>query len=276
MRVHHLNCGSWSPRGGRLVNGGGKVPARMVCHCLLLEAGGELVLVDSGFGLGDTENPDRLSRPLRALGRPALDPEETAVRQVQGLGFAPDDVRHVVLTHLDLDHAGGIPDFPKATVHVLAAEHEAALAPSTRLERMRYQPAHWSHAPRWALYAPQGEPWFGFESVRELRELTDDILLVPLAGHTRGHAAVAVRTEAGWVLHAGDLYFHHAQMDPVKPSCTLGLSMFQRIAQIDGPLLRRNRERVRQLALRHGDEVRVMSAHDPVEFDAAARASASG
>ncbi|MFD0510570.1 MBL fold metallo-hydrolase [Streptomyces aureus] len=31
-----------------------------------------------------------------------------------GLGYAVDDVRHIVLTHLDLDHAGGLPDFPRA------------------------------------------------------------------------------------------------------------------------------------------------------------------
>ena len=42
------------------------------------------------------------------------------------LGFSPDDVRHIVLTHLDFDHAGGIEDFPNARVHVLAREREAA------------------------------------------------------------------------------------------------------------------------------------------------------
>jgi glyoxylase-like metal-dependent hydrolase (beta-lactamase superfamily II) len=36
--------------------------------------------------------------------------------QVQRLGFDPRDVRHIVLTHLDFDHAGGLDDFPHATV----------------------------------------------------------------------------------------------------------------------------------------------------------------
>ena len=40
----------------------------------------------------------------------------------------PGDVRHVLLTHLDRDHAGGIPDFPKARVHVHRKEHEMAVA----------------------------------------------------------------------------------------------------------------------------------------------------
>ena len=35
-----------------------------------------------------------------------LDPAETAVQQVKALGYSPSDVRHVLLTHLDRDHAG--------------------------------------------------------------------------------------------------------------------------------------------------------------------------
>jgi len=43
------------PRGARLLAGRGGLlePSTMIAHCLLLEAGGELVLVDTGFGLGD-------------------------------------------------------------------------------------------------------------------------------------------------------------------------------------------------------------------------------
>ena len=52
--------------------------------------------------------------------------EETAAHQIAALGYSLDEVRHIVLTHLDLDHAGGMADFPRAQVHVLAAEHNAA------------------------------------------------------------------------------------------------------------------------------------------------------
>lgn len=38
------------------------------------------------------------------------------------------DVRHIVLTHLDFDHAGGLDDFPEATVHMLQIERDVAVA----------------------------------------------------------------------------------------------------------------------------------------------------
>ncbi|MDP9188088.1 MAG: MBL fold metallo-hydrolase, partial [Actinomycetota bacterium] len=55
MEVHHLNCGTMCPRGARLVAGRGGLleESPIVAHCLLVEAGDELVLVDTGYGTGD-------------------------------------------------------------------------------------------------------------------------------------------------------------------------------------------------------------------------------
>ena len=138
-RIHHLNCGSLCPRGGKMFGAGGGPfsPAPMCCHCLLIEGEDGLVLVDSGLGVEDVTEPRRLGFMFRAMARPKLEVAETALRQVADLGFRPSDVRHVVPTHLDLDHAGGIGDFPAAAVHVFAAELSAASNPSLT-ERSRY------------------------------------------------------------------------------------------------------------------------------------------
>src|SRR5436309_11762311 len=127
------------PRGRRLVNGDGSFIAdgRVVCHVLLIEAPDGLVLVDTGFGTADITNPRELAGPFKAMRRPRLDPSETALSQVRAAGFGPADVRHILMTHLDLDHAGGLPDFPQAEVHLFAPEHEAMLSPPLR-ERIRY------------------------------------------------------------------------------------------------------------------------------------------
>jgi len=102
MKVHHLNCGTMR-----------EPTAPIVSHVLLIETSNGLILVDSGYGLDDIADPARRLGPLRHLLRPALNPAETAARQVERLGFRRDDVRHIILTHLDLDHAGGLSDFPK-------------------------------------------------------------------------------------------------------------------------------------------------------------------
>ena len=266
MRVHHLNCGTMRPFGGRLVDGSPGVlrRAEMVCHCLLVETSQGLVLVDTGLGTSDVDDPgSSLPRPFRMVAAPVLDRAETAVHQVSRLGFDPADVRHIVLTHLDLDHAGGLPDFPHATVHVHGPELRSATG---RKAPARYRQVHWAHGPDWVGYdGPSGQRWFGFDAVRSLDGLPEEILLLPLAGHTPGHAGVAIDTGDGWLLHAGDAYFSHQQMAPV-PRCPPGLRAFQASVDADRATRARNQQRLHQLAAESSDEIDIVCAHDPVEL----------
>jgi glyoxylase-like metal-dependent hydrolase (beta-lactamase superfamily II) len=258
------------PRGARLVSGSGGLlaPARIVAHCLLVEAGDQLVLVDTGLGTADVSDPGRLGLPFLTIVRPDPSPEEPAVRQIAALGLDPADVRNVVVTHLDVDHAGGLGDFPDAEVHLYAPELPAAMSPSLR-ERGRYVAAHWAHGPRWVEHVVDGDDWFGFESVRLLPGLDADVVLVPLLGHSAGHAGVAVRTGQGWLLHCGDAYFHRGQVATPPSSCPPGLRLFQAVTGHDNATRHRNTERLRELAERHGDEVRLVCSHDPVEYERA-------
>jgi glyoxylase-like metal-dependent hydrolase (beta-lactamase superfamily II) len=225
-----------------------------------------LVLIDTGVGLKDIANPNpQLGRGFVTVARPRLDPDETAVRQVSRLGFQPKEVRHIIVTHLDADHAGGLPDFPDAQVHVFAPEHEAAMARRTSNERRRYRPGQWAHGPLWALHSLAGERWFGFDCVQALNG-NPDLLLVPVQGHSRGNCAVAVRTAETWLLHCGDAYYFHAEMDSENPRCPLGLRIFQRFNQIDGNLRLHNQQRLRELAHERASELQVFCAHDPVEL----------
>jgi glyoxylase-like metal-dependent hydrolase (beta-lactamase superfamily II) len=270
MRVHHLNCISICPIGGALVDARSRgLRGRLVCHCLLVETPAGLVLVDTGLGLRDVAQPrKRLSRVFLALLRPELRSEMTAVRQIARLGLDPRDVRHVVLTHLDLDHAGGLDDFPAATVHLLREERDAAFARRTVLDRIRYRPQQWSTRDRWRVYPRgEGEPWYGFDAVRGLEGLPPEILLVPLVGHTLGHAGVAVDAGKGWLLQAGDAYFFHAEMDPARPRCTPGLRLFQAVMEKDRRARLWNQRRLRALRRSHGGEIRIVCAHDATEFE---------
>ena len=100
--------------------------AKVVCHCLLLETDQGLVLVDTGLGIQDyLHSKARLGNLVSRLGRIENKLELTAIAQIQRLGFSPQDVRHILVSHLDFDHAGGISDFPHATVHVLSSEYNA-------------------------------------------------------------------------------------------------------------------------------------------------------
>jgi len=277
MRIHHLGCGSFCPNGARLIEGEGGwfEQAHTICHCLLLETNEGLVLVDTGFGMDDARDPGQLGLVFRALMRPQPSAAEAALTQIAALGFAATDVRHIVATHLDLDHAGGLPDFPDAEVHVFAPELQAALHPSLR-DRSRYiGGAHWRHEPRWVTHEACGDEWLGFESVRILPGIDAEVLLVPLLGHSRGHTAVAVRTDDSWLLHCGDAYFHHDELAN-PPSCPPMLAFFQSLVAADNAARKANQERLRELAARHGEKVTLFCGHDRHELEREQRRSAAG
>ena len=261
MKIHHLNCGSV-----RTIEAtyDGPPPAPAVNHCLLIETDTDgLVLVETGLGLDDVRDPGgTLGTEWVEMAQPALDADETAVRQVARLGHDPSDVRNIIVTHLDVDHCGGLPDFPDAQVHVLAAELDAARAEAPSF---RYRPAHWAHQPHWVTYESEpGEQWFGFTALQP-KGLPPEIKLVPLGGHTAGHTGVAVHNGDRWLLHCGDAYYYHREIEESKEPHPL-LDLVQQGSQVHPDLRLGTQARLRELVRDHGDQVELFSAHDPWEL----------
>lgn len=249
MRVHHLNCGTMDSPG-----------AAIVCHVLLVETDGGLVLVDTGFGLRDCADPRRIG-PVRHVLRPRFDAAETAARQVERLGFRIDDVRHIVTTHFDIDHVGGLADFPDAQVHVTAAELRGALHPIRR-ERFRFRPQQWEHGPHLVTHEPDGEAWRGFAAAKELDDVAPGIVLVSLPGHSAGHACVAVDAGDRWILHAGDAFYYRGTIDGVG-TVPLGMRLSESLIAYDKRRVRDNHARLAELYARRDPDLLIVSAHDP-------------
>jgi glyoxylase-like metal-dependent hydrolase (beta-lactamase superfamily II) len=110
------------------------------------------------------------------------------------------------------------------------------------LDRRRYRPAQWDDNVRWQRYRASGERWLGFECVRDLAGLPPEILIVPLGGHTVGHAGIAIHGLESWLLHAGDAYFYRGEMDPRGYRCTPMLRVYQRLEHYRFRLHRHSRE----------------------------------
>ncbi|WP_242063277.1 MBL fold metallo-hydrolase [Nostoc sp. FACHB-892] len=256
------------PIGGALFDGFSRgLTACLVCHCLLIETNQGLVLIDTGFGQRDIQAPlSRLSPFFMNLNRIKFEEKYTAVAAIERLGLNPRDVRHIVLTHLDFDHAGGLEDFPEATVHVMLSEIEAAKERHGFVSSRRYRPGQWDEVKNWKYYSAGGEPWFGFEAVRNLEGLPPEILLIPLVGHTRGHAGIAIETSEGWLLHAGDAYFYRHEVGSPKRVCTPALRAYQSFMEVDRKARLYNQDKLRALSLDHSSEVRLFCSHDAIEF----------
>ncbi len=246
--IHHINCGT-------LV-----VPSypTVVCHCLLLQEGERLALIDAGIGLQDVRNPvGRLGQPLIEMAGFQFNEWDTAVRRIEAAGLSPGDVRHVVLTHGDPDHAGGLADFPNAQVHV--SEEELAQLTSGH---WRYVSTQIAHGPSWKAYGRSARQWFGLEARLVEVGFSSEVLLIPLFGHTLGHCGVAVQQKDRWLLHVGDAYYLRTEL--TTDDHPVSLIAAQRAD--DDAQRRASLEHLRRLVRDHGDEVDVIGYHDLTEL----------
>ncbi len=258
MKLSYLNCGTMRPRcASRLMPYFAEVPS----ICLLVEMQDQLVMVDSGIGLADTADPHRLGHANLLL-RASRDPRGTAVKQLAAMGRRPDEVKHIICTHLDRDHAGGLPDFPKARVHVWRDEWDTAMRPPSFAEKDRYRPAHFAHGPDWVWHNELStEPWFGLECVRDLPGLGTRFVLIPLPGHTRGHCGVAVETDEGWLLHCGDACYSAAELDQ-RAQLPLGLRAFRHVAHVEYAKAMLQLDRIRSALAQAPGGITTVASHD--------------
>lgn len=255
--IIHINCGTLRVPGYPTV----------VCHGLALRDGARTVLIDPGIGRADVKDPEgRLGRELIELAGFQFNERDTAVSRLAAIGAGVASVTDIILTHADPDHAGGLADFPLATVHVSGEE----LA-SVRAGHPRYVATQFEHGPRWRAYGADADTigWFGFEARRVDVPIQATVLLVPLPGHTRGHCGVAVGNTGGsggsgrrWVLHVGDAYYLRAELaEPEHP-----VSGFAAMRADDDAARRVSLEALRRIARDHGDKVAMFGYHDLSEL----------
>ena len=194
MTIHFLNCFTCNAR----------IPSTWLTGtlCLLVETEQGLVLIDTGPGLEDYIHRPGILNIFKIITKVPLDPDETAIRQITRLGYQPEDVRNIVLTHMHFDHCGGLNDFPWVKVHLHQAEHEAFQGRPRQFTDMAYVHRHLSQDANVITYHDQGENWFGLPAIQ--LPFQPEMWLVPLFGHTRGHCGVAIRSGDGWLFHVAD------------------------------------------------------------------------
>ncbi len=175
-------------------------------------------------------------------------PEEEIGPQMRAIGFDPNAVRWVLLTHLHTDHAGGLAHFPNA-VHLLSRrEYENATGTMGLIRG--FLPNRWPHWFRPTLIDMQPESLGPFPGSYRVTQAAD-VRLVPTPGHTVGHLSVVINTPEVTYLLAGDA------------SYTQELMLQERIdgVSIDRQAARRTLERVHAFC-RSAPTV-YLPAHDP-------------
>ncbi len=129
---------------------------------------------------------------------------DTLLGSLQKEGLKPEDITHVVLTHLHFDHAGGgvtekngqlVPTFPKAQYFIQRANLEAAQEPNLR-EKASYFPAN---------YKPLFEAQVLTVLEGEKENLLPGVSVYLSNGHTQGQQVVKVSDGKNTLLYCGDL-----------------------------------------------------------------------
>ena len=161
-----------------------------------------LVLVDTGWSR--SMSPDGVldkraqikslgSRLLQRVNQGVVGKGQTAREQLALLGHAPEDIDYVLLTHLDCDHANGLPDLAGAK-RVLVSNDELASVNVNRMARVRYQSKWWDGS------SIEGFDWNGEEGPHgKSFDLFGDgsVVLIGIPGHSDGLFAVKITGDDG-------------------------------------------------------------------------------
>ena len=188
------------------------------------------ILIDTGF------HASVAVKPQENLGRLALftfkdlqmKAEQALPAQLRQRGIDPSEVKVVVMTHLHVDHASAISEFPGATFVVSAAEWAAA---TSQGQLHGYARRQFDHGFEYRLLDFEGADAESFAGFARSFDLFGDgsVRTVYTPGHTLGHMSVVLRTARSEVLVAADaIYLRRTLDDTHLPYRTEDEHLFRR------------------------------------------------
>jgi N-acyl homoserine lactone hydrolase len=223
------------------------VPAFLVEH-----PGVGPILIDTGF------HPSVAAKPTANLGRLSqftfrnieMKPDQAVSAQLRARGIEAAQVKVVLMTHLHIDHASAISEYPESTFVVSAAEWQAA---SDHGQFHGYVKRQFDHGFDWRLLDFEGRDAESFSGFARSFDLFGDgsVRAVYTPGHTLGHLSAVLRTERGEVLVAGDAIYMRETLADTHLPYRMG----------DEHLFRRSLREIRQYAT-ETPETLIVPGHD--------------
>lgn len=174
-------------------------------HCYLVRHPQGLLLWDCGLNDAIFHLPNHTLQH----GRFQFEVTNPLADQLARLGVSPQEIRFLVFSHLQIDHAGNTNLFPNAQVLIQSAERDFAFQPDA---------AAWGYCIE--DYACIGEADLPKDQQSRVTQLHGDadvfgdgrVRILSAPGHTPGHQVLYVEGSRGPLLFSGDLYY--APKDP--------------------------------------------------------------
>lgn len=182
--------------------------------CFLVQTpDGKNILFDTGWHSEVREHRWRDLAPVNLCDTPILPKGQCVNERLAALGLAPEDLDYVVLSHMHIDHAGGMRD-------VKGAKHFVASTPEYKAARRggltAYRRRHW----RGLKVETYDFDKTGFGPKNKYYDLLGDgsVLMVWMPGHTPGANAMVIRHDGKELILIGDsAYSKKSWYDGVVP-----------------------------------------------------------
>ena len=159
----------------------------------LIDTGSEVILVDTGFKTG-------MSAPAKKLGAPLYMGERVNdyMAAFEALGYKPEEVTKILITHKHNDHSDCIGCFPNAKVYIAPEDADALKLEGGNIVRAQY-----------------GEAYKNFP---QAQQVADGIWFVEAKGHTKGNSIVIAENDGLFYMFHGDVTYCDAALKANKLS----------------------------------------------------------
>lgn len=213
----------------------------------LIEHPKGLVLIDTGWHKDVRVNQRKhMSWKLNIASKARLPLGEAIDEQLQSLGITPKDLDYVFLSHMDVDHISGV-DLVKDAKQILTSKEELQAATTGEL---RYEKRLWENVNihtfemKNSSYGPFGRSYDVFND--------ESILMIDVAGHTKGSSATLVQNNGKFILLTGDCGYSKDSWEKLR---------------LPGPIsdkgkMRKTLEWVGEMSHKEGC-IEILATHDP-------------
>ena len=161
----------------------------------LIDTGSEVILVDTGFQ-NDMKAPEKkLGAPLY-MGEKLMDFMEAFT----SMGYKPEQVTKILVTHKHPDHTGALQYFPNAKVYISPEDADAMKLPEGgNIIRVQYKDGAYKNFPR-------------------AEKIADGIWFIEAKGHTLGNSIIIAEQDDLYYMMHGDVTYCDAALKANKLS----------------------------------------------------------
>lgn len=160
----------------------------------LIDTGTEVILVDTGFETGYVEPVKKYGTPLY-MGTKIQD----YMDGLAALGYKPEQISKILVTHKHADHSGALKYFPNATIYIGAEDAAAMNLTGSNIVRATYKDGAYYNFP-------------------ETEEIAPGIHFIKAKGHTNGNSIIIVENNDVFYMIQGDVTYCDAALKANKLS----------------------------------------------------------